>query len=276
MTHYQTLGVNETATVDEIKQAYRRLAMQHHPDRGGDAVKFQSIQEAYATLGNDQSKQQYDQSRSHGPGGFRFTVNGQQFDGVPPDMADLFGQFGFARGFRPRQQNRDLRVEVVLDLEATLQPQNKILSVQTTTGERFTVEVNIPRGITTGSQIKYSGLGDNQFPNLSRGDLYVVVIVRNDHRFHQHGIDLITIKNIDSFDAMVGCEIEVDTIDQKKILVTIPAGTQYGSKFKVSGQGLWHMNEPIRGNLIVEVAVTTPRNLTEIQLNMLRNIKNSQ
>lgn len=278
MTHYQVLGVDENATADEIKQAYRKLAMQHHPDRGGDAEQFQKIQQAYSVLSDDNGRQQYDHERQFGNGGFRFTFNGQPFGDMPPDMADLFGQFGFSGGpfgnFRARPRNRDLRVEVAVDLESTLEQQTKILSIQTTTGERFNVEVTIPRGITTGSQIKYSGMGDNQFNNIPRGDLYVVVVVRPHHIFNQHGLDLILTKTIDCFDAVLGCEIEVETLEKKKILVTIPPGTQFGTRLKVAGQGLWHMQAHTRGNLIVEIAVSVPKNLTSEQLNMLKNIKN--
>ncbi len=277
MTHYETLGVAENATAEEIKQAYRKLAMQHHPDRGGDAEQFQKIQQAYGILGDQNARQQYDHERQFENSGVRFSFNGHPFGNVPPDMADLFTQFGFNGspfgGFRNRQRNRDLRVEVAVDLESTLDQQTKILSVQTTTGERFTVEVSIPRGITTGSQIKYPGMGDNQFSNLPRGDLYIVVIIKPHPEYTQHGIDLITVKTIDCFDAIVGCDIEINTLDKKTILVTVPAGTQFGSRLKVSGQGLWHMQSPTRGNLIIEIAVSIPKNLTQNQLNTLKNIK---
>ena len=278
MTHYQILGVNENATADEIKQAYRKLAMQHHPDRGGDAEQFQKIQQASSILSDDNSRRQYDQERQFGNGGFRFTFNGQPFGDMPPDVADLFGQFGFSGGpfggFRSRQRNRDLRVEVAVDLESTLEQQTKILSIQTTNGDRFNVEITIPRGITSGSQIKYSGMGDNYFHNIPRGDLYIVVMVKQHPSFNVHGLDLITTKSIDCFDAMLGCEIEVETLDKRKILVTVPSGSQFGSRLKISGQGLWYVQAPTRGNLIVELAVTVPKNFTEEQLNMLRKIKN--
>lgn len=100
MTHYSTLGVADTATPDEIKKAYRKLAGQYHPDKeGGDKTRFQEVQKAYEVLSDPQKKQQYDMERSGRlPGGFRFTVNGQDVDRVPGGMDDLFRNFGFNFG----------------------------------------------------------------------------------------------------------------------------------------------------------------------------------
>ena len=98
MTHYATLGVGENANADEIKKAYRKLASQHHPDKGGDTVKFQEIQTAYDTLHDPAKREQYDYERKN-PSGMRFTVNGQDFGGgMPPGMEDMFRNFGFNFG----------------------------------------------------------------------------------------------------------------------------------------------------------------------------------
>ena len=143
--------------------------------------------------------------------------------------------------------------------------------MQTTKGERFNVEVNIPRGVGNGTTIKYSQLGDNFFDTLTRGDLYVIINIIADQRFSQHGINLVSDLEINSIEAMTGCDKIIQGIDGKEFLIKIPRACQYGTKFGLQGQGLYQMNSNIRGDLIVNVTINTP-SLTEQQLNILRNL----
>lgn len=266
MTHYATLGVAENASPDDIKKAFRSLASKHHPDKGGDTARFQEIQAAYAVIGDEQKRAQYDAER-RGVGGFRFTVNGRPFEnsGMPPGFEDVFAKFNFGgdpfAGFRQQQQprrNKDLQVRIMLNLVETLEEQTKTVSVQTTNGERSTVEVKIPRGVTSGVTVKYPGLGDNLFSSLQRGDLYVQFDIAAHPNFHVHGLDLITDLNINSVEAMIGCEKTVRCLDGTELTITIPAGTQPMSKFRIYNQGLWQMNQNTRGNLLVNVHIITP------------------
>lgn len=281
---YETLGVPKGASDEEIKRAYRKLAAQHHPDKqGGNTAKFQEIQSAYETLSDPVKRQQHDnpnpfQHFGHqGPNGSHFEFH---FGGNGPE--DLFAQFfqGFPGGhpFQRQQQprrNKDLRVQLGVSLASTLEEQKKTISVQTTKGDRYNVDVNIPRGVSNGTTIKYSQMGDNMFDTLTRGDLYVIINVENDNRFELHGINLVTNLDIDSIDAMTGSEKIVRGIDGREYSIKIPQGCQYGTKFGLQGQGLYQMNSNIRGDLIVNVVVKTPM-LNEQQLNMLRNIKINQ
>ena len=109
MTHYDTLGVSESASLDEIKKAYRKLANQHHPDKGGDTNRFQQIQAAYDAIGDEQKRTQYDAERS-GHGGFRFTVNGHDVGGggVPQHMEEMLRNFGFS--FGPDLQHTEIHL----------------------------------------------------------------------------------------------------------------------------------------------------------------------
>jgi len=277
MDYYSTLGVPKGASEDEIKKAYRKLAMQHHPDRGGDATQFQKIQEAYATLGDPQKRQEYDHPQPQG-GGFQFHFGG---GGSPFD--DIFAQFGFAQpGQDPfahmRQQqrrNKDLRIHIRMTLAETLKEQTKTVSVQTTTGERQTVNVQIPRGVTNGSQIKYPGLGDNMFNTLPRGDLYVVFAIEEDPLFSVSGMDIVYQLNLGVVDAMLGTTADIPSLEGRVFNINIPAGTAPGTKLRIPNQGLYHLdhNGHIRGSLIVSVEITVPKATTPEQINLLQRLK---
>ena len=277
MTHYATLGVAENASPDEIKQAYRKLAGQHHPDKGGDTATFQRVQEAYSIIGNEGKRAQYDAERRGG--GFRFTVNGQPFEHHFGGMDEIFTQFGFNPfgdpfGRTHPRRNKDLRIKIQVDLKDTLEEQTKTITVKTTNNDDVTVEVKIPRGVTTGTTVKYTGLGDNLFSTLSRGDLYIQFEVRQNSNYEVHGIDLLTNVSINSIEALVGCEKSVTSLDGKEFKVSIPSGTQPNSKLRLMGQGLWAMNQNIRGNLLININVVTPI-LTAEQMQLAKQLLNS-
>lgn len=277
MTYYDTLGVPDKATTDEIKRAYRKLASQHHPDKGGDTKKFQEIQTAYDTIGDPARRQQYDAERAGGgPGGVQFTWH----NSGGPDLNDLFRQFGFNHGpFAQRQQprrNKDLRIEIQVPLNSTLADQTKTVSVSTTNGQRDNLEVTIPRGVTHGTQIRYSGLGDNLFNTLPRGDLYVQFMVSPDPSFHVQGIDLYSKLSVNCLLAIVGGEREILGLDDKIFMLTIPPGTQPGTLFRINGQGLYQLNTNTRGDLYVEFSTTTPV-ISESDKDLIHSIlKNNQ
>jgi curved DNA-binding protein len=288
MTHYDTLGVAENANADEIKKAYRKLANQHHPDKGGDTNRFQQIQSAYDVLSDDNRRAQYDAER-RGMGGFRFTVNGHDVgSGMPQEMEDILRNFGFAFGpgfanqgdpfnpFRQARRNKDIQVNVNVSLASTLESQQKTISVQNTNGDRYSVDVLIPRGVRSNSRIKFPNLGDNFFASLPRGDLYVQIQVEGDPRFQVDDYDLIKIVEIDCVQAMIGSTLSVESLDNKKFDVTIPPGTQPDTRFRIHNQGLYAMNQSNRGHLIVHVKIYVPNNLTSNQIDSLRNTFNIQ
>lgn len=272
---YETLGVPKGASEEEIKKAYRRLAAKHHPDRGGDTAKFQEIQGAYETLTDPVKRQQHDNPRSHFDNG-----NGFEFHfGHGMDPNDIFAQFfqqaGFAGAgqFHRQQQrrNKDLRINIVVDLASTLADQVKTVSVQTTKHEKFNIDVRIPRGVNNGTTIKYSGQGDNFFESLPRGDLYVIINVLNDEKFEVNGVHLIHNLEITAIEAMIGVEKEVVGLDNTNYLVKIPRGCQYGAKFGLQGKGLYQMNNNYRGDLIVNVVVKIPT-LSDEQIQVLKTL----
>ena len=276
---YETLGVPKGASDAEIKRAYRKMAGQHHPDKGGDTIKFQEIQSAYEILSDPQKRQQHDNpnpfaQHHQGSNGSHFEFN---FGGGagPEDIFQQFFSQGFGHNPFQRQQqprrNKDLRINLQITLAETLTDIHKSVSVQTTKGERFNVEVRIPRGVGNGTTIKYSQLGDNFFDTLTRGDLYVIINTIADQRFEQHGLNLVSNLEIDCIQAMTGCDKIIQGIDGREFNIKIPKACQYGTKFGLQGQGLYQMNADVRGDLIVNVTVKTPV-LNDDQLNILRNI----
>ena len=280
---YETLGVPKGASDEEIKKAYRRLASAHHPDKGGDTARFQEIQSAYDTLSDPQKRQQHDN-----PSPFSNFDNGQgsHFEfhfggGAPQDIFEQFFRqgghpFGGPNPFNQRahqpRRNKDLRVQLTVNISETLQQTRKTISVQTTKGDRYNVDVDIPRGVTSGTTIKYTNMGDNMFDTLTRGDLYVIINVNNDSNCEIHGINLIKRIQVDAIDAMLGTDAIVRGLDGRDFAVKIPQGCQNDMKFGLQGQGLYQMNTNVRGDLVVVVEVTVPV-LNEAQLTALRNIK---
>ena len=286
MTYYEILGVNENVTPDELKKAYRKLASQHHPDKGGDTKRFQEIQTAYDTISDPNKRQQYDMQRNGmggGPGGVHFTWHSGD-GGMPGDINEIFRNFGFGFGqdpfgqFRQQQQrrNKDLRIEIPVSLASTLEEQTKTVSVQTTNGHRETVEVKIPRGVTPGTNIKYPGLGDNLFNTIPRGDLYVQISILDPGNFTIAGVDLYTRVSVNCFVAVAGGSVQVTAVDGKVFELTIPTGIQPGVKFRIGGQGLYQMNSNYRGDLYVELGITIPQNLTPEQLETVRSLIDKQ
>lgn len=282
--YYSILGVDHNATSEEIKKAYRGLAMRYHPDRtGGDDTKFKEIQSAYDVLSDPAKKAQHDTERSgmnnFNHGGFHFTFNGQE---VPPGFGgfdDILRQFHFQFGggdpfaqFRQPKRNKDIRIQITIPLSSTLEEQIKIINVQTSNGSAENVEVKFPRGISNGTTIKYPNLGDNFFDSLERGDLYIQVNVEPHERFEVHGLDLVTEIEIDCLTAILGSTITVKGLDDKVFSLQIPAGTQHNRGFRINDQGLWQLNNSTRGSLIVKLNITIPNDFEPKHLDMLREI----
>jgi DnaJ-class molecular chaperone len=201
--------------------------------------------------------------------------------GGHPDLNAIFQQFGFGFAGDPfaqhRQQqrkNKDLRVEIPIPLVTTLDDQTKIISVQTTNGHRETVEVRIPRGVTNGTSIKYPGLGDNMFNTIPRGDLYVHFNVHPAEGFVVDGLNLHTQVKVNCLLAVAGGDITVTGLDEKTFTLTLPPGTQPSSRYRLAQQGLYQMESIARGDLIVEIVLTVPQNLSPAQLETVRSFIN--
>ena len=273
MNLYEILNVPENASKDEIKTAYRRLAAKHHPDRGGDTATFQSIQQAYDTLMDDGKRAEYDAMKNGGMQGGGFNVN----------IDEIFKSFGFsfgdANGFSPfmrhQRKNPDIQGTMNIDLKETLADATKFININTKNVQTKTLEIKIPRGIKSGTVMKFNSGGEHIFPQMPPGDLYLKIFVSESEKFLQRGLDLEITHNIDCFDAILGCDIEVQTLSDRIFSIRIPPNTQQFTRFKISGEGLYEFQKDVRGNFYVKINISIPTNLSVEHLELIRKIKTS-
>lgn len=278
--YFDILGVDRNADQDTIKQAYRRLAMQHHPDRGGSQAKFQEIQEAYDILSDPVKREDWEFEQQHRArprsgqnpfSGFEFNFGGSGFD-FDEFVQRRTHQDPFGGQYKKTQKNKSLRVTVDIDLASTAQTQTKYISVKHLAGNREMVAVEIPRGVKDQQQIKLSGYGDQSIKTLAPGDLYVIINITDNNGFEIDGLNLVKKVQIDCFDAMTGAIIKVDGLENKQFEWNVPAGSRPGTKFRIPKQGLWDLNGPFRGDLFLELIITVPT-LSDNQVQQVKEFK---
>lgn len=237
MDYYQTLGVSKNASPDEIKKAYRKMAAQHHPDKGGDTAKFQEIQKAYETLSDPQKKQQYDNPNpfggQQGPGGFHFNFGGApggfHFHQQGFDINDLFGQmFGQQNPFAQRQQV--FRTQLSVTLEEAYNGGSQVLKVQTQSGAKV-INIDIPKGVKDGDQFRYDQI-------LDGATLVVGFRIQPDLRFERKSDDLYCNQQISVLDLIAGNKFQFRTISGKTFEVEVKPNTQPYMQLKIPGQGM--------------------------------------
>lgn len=276
--YYQILGVNRNASADEIKKAYRKMAMKYHPDRGGDEAMFKKVNQANDVLSDPQKRQMFDM------GADPYNQNPHQNNhhnqwhfhtgGMPGGFEDLFSNFGFNFS-QPRQrrpQNRTFNVSMSVTLEEAYNGVEKTIEVQYPSGGRKVVNVNVPKGIDSGNVIKYGGLGDDSIPDLPPGDLMITVIVLPHPVYRREGLNLFANIDISCFEAILGTVIEITTLDNRTLQVTIPAGTQPGTTLGLRNEGLETAANG-RGKMYMVVNVVIPTNLTAEQITAVENLK---
>ena len=270
--YYNILGVQKGASEDEIKKAYRKLAAQHHPDRGGDTARFQDIQEAYNTLGDPNKRAEYDNPQ---PQGF-YNQQGPFANQPGPGFDDLFKFFGHEFGpfFRHASvpKNRNIMLQASVTLEDAFTGKELYVTVKLPSGREQMLNVKIPAGIHDGVNLRLAGMGDDSYQMSPPGDVIVQVSVQQHHKFIRQGDDLIQDVSINCIDAMLGKEITIDTIDNKQFTGAIPPGTQPESILSIQGQGMPLMNNTAqRGRMLLRVKVFVPT-LTEKQKELLKTL----
>jgi len=285
MDYYSTLGVGKNATDDDIKKAYRKLAMKHHPDRGGDEATFKKISEAYDVLSDPQKKQIVDlggDPKNQG-GGYGNSFNQGPFEfhfsgGAPPGMEDLFDRFNFGAGFgrRPAQKNKTLNIAIDITLEDVLN--GKDINAEITipgSGKHRMINIAIPAGIEHGQQIRYEGMGDDAVRELRPGDLIVNINVRPHSRFRREHSDIIIEKIVTVWDAIIGSSLDIETLDGKILTINVPQGTKHGTILSCRGEGLPIMRSRNRGNLLIMIKVDMPTNLSASQLDKVKLLRDT-
>lgn len=353
--YYEILGVNKSASADELKKAYRRLAVQHHPDRGGDEAAFKEVSEAYEILKDSSKRQRYDQFGHAGVGSSAasdgapfggFGGSGSQefnFDFGDLGLGDIFSSFfgGNSGGGQRQSRGRDVETSVEISFEqavfgtevdlrltledtcehckgTTVEPGHelktcdhckgrgqitnvmrtifgniqqaapcpkcrgkgkipeKICSVcngKGTQRKNQTIKLKIPAGVDDGATIRLREHGE-AIASGPKGDLYVLIRVKPHKKFTREGDLILSAEHIDMVDAALGTQISVETVDGP-VRMKIPAGTQNGSDFKLSGHGVPHIKGSSRGAHIVTILVDTPTKLSAKQKQLLEDLKNT-
>lgn len=263
MDYYSLLGVDRNADQNQIKQAYRNLVKQHHPDRGGDADHFKKINQAYETLGDPNKREQYDNpqpQQGFNPNGF----GGNPFDDI---FSSIFTQ-------RSRQmRNRDIRIRVDIDLKDCFKNKSLIVTYTLSNNTQTNITIEVPPGIKSGDTICYQGLGDNAAKNIPRGDLHVVINVITPTGWQRENNNLTVYKNVNVLDLLTGCVILVETLEGNKVSVNIPKGTKPETTFSIKGYGMPDVNTKAKGNLYVKIKADVPTILDLEIINQLQKIK---
>jgi curved DNA-binding protein len=305
--YYEILGVPKTATEDDIKKAYRKLALKYHPDRNPGnkeaEEQFKGINEAYAVLSDKDKRKEYD---TYGMSGFQQRYSQEDiYRGF--NIGDLFKDLGFGTGdifsmiFGGRQPGGaeagsqagrggrrvydfgdfvtrdrtgrgelDLQYELEIPFMDAMRGGEKLLGFSSPQGNQD-VKVKIPKGINSGQKLRLHGKGSRD-PHTGRtGDLYVTIKVADHPVFRREGNDIYVTKEIRLTDAFLGGTVEVPTIDGPK-RINIPAGLRTNSKLRLKGQGVPDLKQG-RGDEYIEFTVEVPRKITDRQKSLLEELR---
>jgi curved DNA-binding protein len=245
--YYQTLGVDRGATPEDIKRAYRRMASQHHPDKGGDKARFQEIQAAYDTLSDPNKRAAHDNPSPFG--------GANPFGGVHNggfNFESIFDVFG-AR-FHQQQRRQQAHMTLWVTLLDIAQAGKKTISVGTHQGNT-TVEIDMPVGINDGDTVQYGGIGPNGM------DLVITFRIHPSPKWQRQGANLLMDYEISVWDLILGGETLITDVLGNQLSLTIPAKTQPRTVFKLRGRGLRQRNGPA-GDLLVRVQARLPDDIS--------------
>ena len=277
MDYYELLGVSRSASEKELKSAFKKKAMQYHPDKGGDSEKFKQVNEAYQTLSDKQKRQMYDQFGTADPQNIN---QPNQFHFNAGNMGDIFSQmfndtnnFGFSFTQPRRQQkNKDIRLHYTLNLKEVYTGTGATISFKLPNGRNEVIDVKIPAGMQDNDHVKFQGYGDDSIAGLPRGDLIVTIKVSMPPKWRRDKQNLYTKINVGLLGLITGTNIEVNTPEGKTISLNIPAGTKPNTTFSIPGHGIPVVRSNVRGALYVEIGVIMPR-LNDEQINAIERIK---
>lgn len=301
--YYEILGVSKTATEQEIKSAYRKLAKKYHPDVNktpGAERKYKDVNEAYEVLHDPEKRQKYDALGPNWEAAQQFGGQGGGFQGfggfpgggVHMEFGDgggfseffqtIFGNMGgSARGFSASDlfggrgraaRGEDSEVRITLSLaDVMAAPLKRNMTLSGAAGPR-TIEVNLPRGIREGSRLKLRGQGVPGRGGGENGDLYVVVHIETDSRFEISGYDLVTAVTVAPWDAVLGGTVSVPS-PEGALKVKVPAGSQSGTRLRLHGKGLPMRGGSLRGDLYAVIGISVPQNVSSRERELWEQIR---
>lgn len=276
---YQVLGVSRNASEADIKKAYRKLARENHPDSKPDdkaaAEKFKQVQEAYAALGDAEKRQKYDRfGHAAFQGGGR--GGGSPFSGGQVDLGDLFGGGGGGGGFdfgdlfgggggrRAARARKGQDVETTIDVPFNTAAEGGSYSLTiNSSGKPEQITARIPAGVDSGSTIRLSGQGHPGMGGGPNGDLMVKIRVAPHPYFRRDGSNLLVDVPISLTEAALGAKVDVPTLSEGLVTVTVPPGSASGTRLRLRGKGIVNRktNEP--GDLYAILQIVVPKELDD-------------
>lgn len=299
--YYKVLGLEQGASDQEIKQAYRRLARKYHPDVNPNnkqaEARFKEVNEAYQVLSDKQKREQYDRfgpdweryQQVGGAGGYAgtnpwggYAGGGTESQGFADFFESLFGAMGGGSSRRYSAGSAgsvgggipsDLEQSVDLTLEEAFHGSQRRVQLTNPNGTTRTITVKIPPGIESGKRIRVAGEG-NAGRGGKRGDLYINVQVLPHSRFEREGDTLKTRVESDLYSLLLGGEVRIPTIDGKTITLTIPPDTPNGKVFRLGGLGMPRLQEPSKhGDLYVTVEALLPTRLSSRERELFEELR---
>jgi curved DNA-binding protein len=303
--YYAMLGVKKDASQDEIKKAYRKLAMKYHPDHAKgkeNESKFKEISEAYAVLSDKEKRKQYD---TYGSEGFQQRFSQEDiFKGS--NLEDILREFGFggasffsgfSRGKRSKaggtrfsfdpdsmfgggggrrqatqMKGSDVSYELPLTVQEIATGTTRTLSLQMPSGVADTLTVKIPKGMTSGKKLRIAGRGQPSPYGGPSGDLYIISKALPDPVFSLQENDLYISREIRLTEALQGTQIQVQGIDGKQLSLKVPPGTKHKSKMRIAGHGIPRMKGGGSGDLYVEILLRMPKKLSAEQRRLIEKL----
>jgi curved DNA-binding protein len=294
--YYKILGVDKKASQDEIKKAYRILAVKHHPDKNPDnkaaEEQFKLANEANEVLGNPEKRKKYDElgenwqqyeKQGNQQGGnpfggsqggqYRYESNGNDSFGGQSDFSDFFEQFfsGGAKNGGGRTQNRkggDYETEMEITLEEAYQGTSRTIQV-----ENEKLRITTKPGSYNDQQLRIKNKGAKGSSEDNRGDLFVRIKIKNHPEFIRKGDDLYYTQTVDLYTAVLGGEVIVNTLSGQ-VKIKIAEGTQNGKSIRLKGKGMpIYDKKDIFGDFYLEIKVQIPDKLTDKQRELFEQLK---
>ncbi len=275
MNYYKTLGLNSNATDDEVKQAYRKLAMKHHPDRGGDEAEFKKIKEAYEAISSGRANSagfhEFGNSR-RGPFGF----------GGFEDLQDIIrrtqkgGSWTFDDWREPDIKNPDVNISIDCTLEEAHSGFSKEIEFTLPDSTVKQMSITFPAGSTEDIKIRFAEEGGQITKDRPPGDLYAKIRIQPHTLWKLSNKDLYATVRINAWQAMLGTDIEITDIAGSAISVSIPAGSQPGSQLRLRNRGFNIRGTSARGNAFIQLEVTIPKLQPEDQTKTIVDLQNEK